>query len=922
MTDTAVLGGAVRAHQQLTDPDTDPDPSLSLSLSLSPSPDPLLANNGSNSTSTSIGGVPEGLEWGSGPGSGGEGEGGWTLGDTPWIPALVVGCGMVVFLSLSFFSHHKRVRRKRELLMDYLSALLYSGAWTRGRSVSILCNTNSIALSELGRSFKIKFKDEDMDSSSHSADRLRDKYLKDLLAFSSSAYKKRKKGLKRFISAPSEHKFRRVAGHLINRNKGRLARGGLGALARNLSMPDGPFDSCDFDVPSSLAEARTSITQGVLLDPNRMPHDDGCTDGPVRLQRSATACEPFYDDGTDSPVRLQRSATACEPCYDDTDSPVRFQRSAAFAREPRFTRSYESVAYSDRTNHPEQLAVLKGAHPHFSVTVDGYPVDGQVPSEFCLARDQSHHNHPSARSMDATTSAVFQSTQHEDAESSASECFGRDMHSETPLSASDVSVSVTRCSAFPQYSHAFKPTRTLQYSPRVVEIPDDCVLSFDSPFQEECNINRRYQNESSDMVPRMNSHTSVVYASGKEHSRSRYESSGFTGRTRQADVDVQRNPQSCSACRVNTYPTSFPFVREHSLCRFQHASKDHGKEYHTQEYALMPLELHAQSLDERERNHNSSNPDLQEKRAVTFTKSLDDGAKKSARRYPMQDRVNGTEYNPLFPGETHSFLSVQNPAAFLPAAFSCQLPPLAREAREACPSDSLVPSRAPNLATAKALNCRPTSNTSKDFRKFKPKSRGALSKTLSTQSTMALISGSGTPPQGFGSLDSDPLSSTPPAQRFVRLHEEPEAFPFSNSNNNNNEPKSFADQMFPGDAEPDDGARSWLVSDYPHRYPSQGGFSLRTVGGASLEDPSASRRAARGVHRWDTDTTLPLRDVHQWDTETMLPLERLFSPGEARPEVRQTSNVHRLPRFQVRSGMNQHRKLLAQQYCHVKGECM
>ena len=220
----------------------------------------------------------------------------WTLGDTPWIPALVVGCGMAVLLSLSFYSHHKRVRRKRELVMDYLSALLYSGAWTRGRSVSILCNTNFIALSELGRSFKIKVKD-DVDSAAAS-EFLREKYLKDFLAFT-NARGKRKRGLKRFISAPAENKFRRVACQLVARNSVmRLQRGGLGALARNLSMPGGPFDSYDFDFPASLAEARKSITQGVLLDPSRMQEDnDGNS---VGFQRPPSTCESCFNHSCES----------------------------------------------------------------------------------------------------------------------------------------------------------------------------------------------------------------------------------------------------------------------------------------------------------------------------------------------------------------------------------------------------------------------------------------------------------------------------------------------------------------------------------------------------------------------------------------------------------------------------------------------
>ena len=780
--------------------------------------------------------VVEGLKWSPGSVT-------WTLGNTPWIPAVVVGCGMFVFLSLSFYSHHKRVRRKREMLMDYLSALLYSGAWTRGRSVSILCNTNCIALSELGSSFKIKFDDN---AKSSPAEFLREKYLKDLLDFT-TARGRRKRRLKRFISAPVEHKFRRVACQFIaNSNAARLRRGGIGALARNLSMPGGPFDSYDFDFPSSLAEARTSITQGVLLDPTRM-----------------------RQDGVGGRVSFERAATACESCFNHSCKNADLNS----AREP------------------GQPAALKAAQPHPGAPLDGYSVQSQAPLEVSLACDQTYEL-LCARTRPTDTSPVFESTQHSEAES-AVESSERNMHSESPLSKNDISVSVTRSSAVPLYNHAFRPTRTLQYTPKVVEIPDDRLASLNNPFQEESKAFNRCQNEST-MELNINSHTCVVYA--PEQSRSKYEQF-FTEGTNETDVHVTRNHQLRAVCHVNTYPVSYP--------RYENPpDEDHDKDddKHTPEHTVMPLELHSKSLDEHGRRKTlSPSPNSPEKQAINFTKSLDCGVTKSPRKFPVHHNINGTDYNPLFPGEIQSTFSVQNPPSFLPAAFCRQLPPLARDAGEACPSDALVRCRAPKLATQKTLSCKPTSKTSKDFRSIKSKSRGAFCKTLSTQSTRALIPDSGNPLQGFSSLDSDQFSPTPACQRFFSLNEE--SATSSSSNNNNNDLVTFAGQTFPrGEKEEED--RCWQMSDYPEHYPAQRACSLQTVGNVTWGDSSAFRR--RG-------------DVNKRDLDMMLPLENLSLARENRSEVRQSSNVHRLPRFQVRSGMSQHRRLLAQ-HCHVQGE--
>ena len=89
--------------------------------------------------------------------------------------------------------------------------------------MSIMVNTNSLSLDELGRSFKIKTRatqNGGEETTRSATDFLREKYMKDLMVYASSPDKKRKKMLKRFISVPvTEHRFRRVAGHVGTKAK-------------------------------------------------------------------------------------------------------------------------------------------------------------------------------------------------------------------------------------------------------------------------------------------------------------------------------------------------------------------------------------------------------------------------------------------------------------------------------------------------------------------------------------------------------------------------------------------------------------------------------------------------------------------------------------------------------------------------------
>ncbi|KAH9504608.1 hypothetical protein Btru_062420 [Bulinus truncatus] len=74
-----------------------------------------------------------------------------------WGPAVTVAAAMLIFLAASFYIRHRKVVKKREILMDYFYIIFQYGGLRRKRMVAALCNTNAITLRELGRSFMISF---------------------------------------------------------------------------------------------------------------------------------------------------------------------------------------------------------------------------------------------------------------------------------------------------------------------------------------------------------------------------------------------------------------------------------------------------------------------------------------------------------------------------------------------------------------------------------------------------------------------------------------------------------------------------------------------------------------------------------------------------------------------------------------------
>ncbi|XP_071101405.1 uncharacterized protein [Haliotis cracherodii] len=63
-----------------------------------------------------------------------------------WIPGVLMGVAMIMFLGVSFYRYHMRFRRKRKLAMEYVSLTLSA---KRPRIGAPLCFTNNLRLSEL-----------------------------------------------------------------------------------------------------------------------------------------------------------------------------------------------------------------------------------------------------------------------------------------------------------------------------------------------------------------------------------------------------------------------------------------------------------------------------------------------------------------------------------------------------------------------------------------------------------------------------------------------------------------------------------------------------------------------------------------------------------------------------------------------------
>ncbi|XP_067686147.1 uncharacterized protein [Haliotis asinina] len=69
-----------------------------------------------------------------------------------WVPGVLMGVAMMVFLAVSFYRYHMRFRRKRKLAMEYMNL---THSTKRPRIGAPLCFTNHLPLSKLCGSFPL-----------------------------------------------------------------------------------------------------------------------------------------------------------------------------------------------------------------------------------------------------------------------------------------------------------------------------------------------------------------------------------------------------------------------------------------------------------------------------------------------------------------------------------------------------------------------------------------------------------------------------------------------------------------------------------------------------------------------------------------------------------------------------------------------
>ncbi|KAL8565080.1 hypothetical protein ACOMHN_005283 [Nucella lapillus] len=780
----------------------------------------------------------------------------------PWIPALLVGCGMVVFLSLSFYSHHKRVRRKRELLMDYLSVLLYSGVGSRGRSVSILCNTNSLALSQLGKSFRIT---HDKKEKSASPDFLTKRYLNDLAELSSS-HQKSKNVLNRFISSPTDSKFQHMASQLMGLNRAtRVGRGGLGNLARNLSVPE-DFDPSDTDFPWSLTQASAGITQGVLLDPTRMQRDD------------ADASNPF-----------KRCDTNPESVSDH---------------------SYENIAFSDQADFSKDFT---------KTTQSNIPCLNRDSSDLSVQNSKlcktSSSKAPSLRTMwflnkPSTPASHFGASDRQWVE--------RWHVNSTSDLLTDRCVSVTRGSVLPPCVHSVGVS---YYSSRQTHISGNRHLLHNDSFLAECKKDYiQYDESLSSQYPEM--HFSTVKSVEQNNKYN-------PGSVHERNSPVLHEQASCAGRDVDN-STGTPRLQESISSSFDPLS-DHDSSTYSRDSSLHLDEVHDRSLDEVSRQYGRQFFDMHSSQVLGCCRSLHDSAVGSRGRFPMPQRMSSVEYNPVFPGETNPTVNACQSTPVFPTAFSHALYPDSHDRTQADPllpsggpriqgTDSvlnpIVPSRGTNLTITRMMQSKLHSKIPSSFRHPKPKSRGFLNKAMSSQSTKTLISEAISPAQSFSnaSFEFHPSTSellhTPatskllpatselvPAtqpQRFPCFHENPEMTAMNPLSHDSSVCDQPAAQLFFLD-EP--------VGDIP---PWQTCEDAKCSNHPSMTFPTTAptdRKVSSSYSR--------MTDVHKGQLDTLISLDNLSSSADSWQNVRPASHVHRLPRFQVRSGLTQTRDLLA-----------
>ncbi|KAK7507552.1 hypothetical protein BaRGS_00001487 [Batillaria attramentaria] len=736
----------------------------------------------------------------------------WLLVEFPWIPALIVGCCMVVFLSLSFYSHHKRVRRKRELLMDYLFILLNSGNWNRGRSVSILCNTNSIALTELGRSVKIKRKFEKQHSKE---DRLSEKYLKDLVANMTHG---RKKELTRFVSDPV-HRFTRVGGPKSVRKKSLS----MGMFESSLGVHGGPLFPYDMG---------HSLDRGVLLDPSAQPGLDAHS---TKFQRSMTDCGSYGD--------------------------------------------YNGILPVDVLSRSDHVASSRQFPPDFNTTVEAYPsgkaANGQV--DFVQAQTYDQPRAP-VLSMDMRKSFDDRSVPS--------------VHSPDPVTSSDIHLSVPSRHQMPyenktfgaDYSHDSVPSEHIEGTTfgGTSRTKDQSELSPCSENKEVVRVSFAADRSVDELEP-VSLHTddkrfAPLRLDSDNHEYNRRSPSPICVIDEDPNLRVAylRNQSADNDLRDVKRQWSYPETRVYN-------SFD-GWNGHRTDYAPRAADcLYRATV-------------IKNFLKLSNTRSLEHGARFSVDGQPSRHRSEDVDFNPIFPGETRA---VATRAAFLPGTLSNRTP----DTQPASASHEAGVAKSFRFAFARRSRSKPDSKGSDpdlDDSAPRPKARGSkgyLSKTMSTQSTTALLFESGSPahdserdfrsfdfPNRGGSISFDSVSEEP---EYLEQSDNPRTMTFGHESliqsATSSEPKIQT------------------------RHETRPGITVPREGPLEIVDWKDGRRGHREGHRGPEKGQL----------ETVLSLDSLVRMDSSQG-VRYTSNVQRLPRFQVRSGLQRHQQLLAR-HCSIPG---
>ncbi|XP_076460179.1 uncharacterized protein LOC143293148 [Babylonia areolata] len=458
----------------------------------------------------------------------------------------------------------------------------------------------------------------------------------------------------------------------------------------------------------------------------------------------------------------------------------------------------------------------------------------------------------------------------------------------------DVCVAVTSSSVSPPYVH---PLGMSYFSSRETRVPGKGFLLHNGPFGEhrEENHSRHHRGRVGRFPPMPSSSVRNVQ---KDYNYRAHRSGSVHKMSDHAwnEVPLLAESYAENGTPLQTYGISAGFD----------PLADHDENPYAQDDSFHTDEVHASGIDEMN-GENYMFCDSQNRRLLSYYKSLEDGEIRPPKRFPMPQRINGKDYNPMLPVETH--FTHPNPP-FLPAAFSPQFftdsqdvtqedPLLPSNApvkrRESIPLNPVVPSRRSRLVSTGTIPSQLRPKLPNSFCHSRARNRGVLKKSSSTQSTRTLISGIPSPTHSFGSFSSELPPSAQP-QGFISSQDNPEhpLTPTTPISHGDTVPDSPHTARLLGQEGLADDSPLWLTSDDDTKH--------------SRRSPLASQLS--DLTSWGlSDSSRRVKDVQQGQLEAQVSSGSPSSSADGWTNMRQASHVHRLPRFQVRCGMN---RLLAQ----------